>query len=361
MTSVLQTVDELKVVVCTGPGGVGKTTSAAALALALATQGRRVALITVDPARRLADALGLEALTNHPTSVALPRTVPGSVDAMMLDTRETFDDLVRRHAPSTAQGDRILANRFYQNIAGALGGTQEYMAMEKLHELVTAPRCADGTTLPAFDCVVVDTPPTKNALEFLSAPERLIRFLDNRVFRAMMLPARGGFRVVGLATQAVLRTLGKIVGGEVIADAVAFFQAFEGMEEGFRQRAAAVTSLLRAPTTGWIIVTSPREESVAEALFLVDQLVDGGVAVQGIIANRVQPSFAPLPVSASVAPELRAAVERAHAANELAEAHRLALAPLRERSGPFQELTLRATDVHDLAGLRELAASLAAT
>ena len=122
MTSVLQTVDELKVVVCTGPGGVGKTTSAAALALALATQGRRVALITVDPARRLADALGLEALTNHPTSVALPRTVPGSVDAMMLDTRETFDDLVRRHAQSAAQGDRILANRFYQNIAGALGG-----------------------------------------------------------------------------------------------------------------------------------------------------------------------------------------------------------------------------------------------
>ncbi len=357
-------VDELldrRVVLCTGPGGVGKTTTAAALAVALAERGRRVALITVDPARRLADALGLASLANHPTLVALPRTVSGSMHALMLDPQATFDDLVRHHAPSPERAERILANRYYRNIAGALGGTQEYMAMEKLHQLVHDPRGQYGEEIAPFDCLVVDTPPTANALDLLSAPERLVRLLDNRFFQAMMLPARGGLRVMGFATQTVLRVLGKVIGGEVLADAVAFFQAFEGMEPGFRQRAASVSSLLRALETAWVVVTSPRDESVAEAIALVKVLGSDGVDVIGAIANRVQPTFSPLPVPALVSPGLRPAVLRAISANDLADANQRSLAPLRSLLGTAQvhEVALRPADVHDLTGIRDLASSLA--
>src|SRR5919202_6643952 len=221
------------VVVCCGPGGVGKTTVAASLALHGAVEGRRAVVVTVDPARRLANALGLETLPDTPHR--LDGDWPGELWALMLDSKSTFDSLVAKYAPRPQQAEAILNNRFYRNIAGALSGTQEYMGMEKLYELH-----AEG----GFDLIVVDTPPTRNALDFVDAPRRLTRFLDNRIFRLLIMPTRAYLKAVNVATQAFLRTVSRVVGSEVIQDAVAFFQAFEGMEEGFRDRAQRVLELL---------------------------------------------------------------------------------------------------------------------
>ena len=227
---------ERRILVCCGSGGVGKTTTAAVLALEAARAGRRAVVVTIDPAKRLADALGLEGLTGDPARI--DGDWPGELWALMLDTKSTFDDLVVANAATPDQGTRILENRFYRNISGALSGTQEYMAMEKLYELHQRTE---------FDLVVVDTPPTRHALDFIDAPRRLSRFLDHRLFRMVTAPGRGVMRAVNVAAQTFLRTVSKVVGGEVIDDAVAFFRAFEGMEEGFRQRADAV---LAAPVGG---------------------------------------------------------------------------------------------------------------
>ena len=361
--SLVEITSTRRVLVTCGAGGVGKTTTAAALGLAAARAGRRVAVVTIDPARRLADALGLDELANQPQRVNLdPATgSSGELWALMLDARATFDDLIRRHAPSAEQAERILSNRLYRNISGALSGTQEYLAVEKLHELVTAPRAMDGTPLPPFDCVVVDTPPTRNALDVLAAPERLTRFLDNRVFRAMMAPARRGLRVVGVAAQAALAGLGKVVGTEVIGDAVAFFRAFDGMEEGFRERAQASLALLRDDATAWILVTTPRAETVDEAVFFAGALADMGLRVNAVVANRMQPHIDPLPAVPPTPGPLRTAVMRAHAIDARADAHVKVLAPLQAAvpaSTMFATVPLAPVDIHDLAGLGVVADSL---
>ena len=183
----------------------------------------------------------------------------------MLDAKGTFDDLVQRYARTPEQAEVILANRLYQNLAGALSGTQEYMAMEKLYELVHSEQ---------FDVVVVDTPPTRNALDLLDAPRRLTRFLENRLFRALLVPTRVGLRAVGVATQALLRTIAKVAGSEIVQDAVSFFQAFEGMEEGFRNRASAVRELLADPSTAYVLVTSARPDAVGEAGYFAEKLAE---------------------------------------------------------------------------------------
>ena len=286
------------VLVCCGTGGVGKTTTAAALALAGAQQGRRVAVITIDPARRLADTLGLAGHAD--AEVDRDRWDPegrapgrARLTAMMLDPSETFDGLVARYARDEEQRDRILGNRFYRNLAGALSGTQEYMAMERLHELHET---------GAYDLIVVDTPPTRHALDFLDAPQRLIRLLDNRVFRLMMAPARGALRIAGTALHLFVRQLGRVVGTGVVDDIISFFRAFDGMEEGFRARADAVRALLAAPDTAFVLVTSPRRDSIDEARYFAERIADHGLAVDALVANRVLPAFA----EADAAPDLRA-------------------------------------------------------
>ena len=279
-------VTERHIVICAGPGGVGKTTTAAAIALQGARLGRRACVVTIDPAKRLADALGLSELTNEAHQVAGDWGPSGQLWALMLDTKTTFDDVVHRNAGSPEQAEAILGNRLYRNISGALGGTQEYMAMEKLHELYREGR---------FDLVVVDTPPTRHALDFLNAPGRLLRFLDNRVFRLLMTPTRAGMRAVGMATQMFLRTISKVVGGAVVTDAVAFFAAFEGMEQGFRDRAAKVEQLLVDGTTAFVVVASPRRDAVQEALFFADRLRDSSGRVEALVVNRMFPSFGLMP------------------------------------------------------------------
>jgi anion-transporting ArsA/GET3 family ATPase len=340
------------IVVCTGSGGVGKTTTAAVIALAGARAGRRTVVVTIDPAKRLADALGLEGLTNTPSRI--DGDWPGELWALMLDTKGTFDDLVTKHAATSDQAERILANRFYRNISGALSGTQEYMAMEKLYELHEE---------HDFDLVVVDTPPTRNALDFLDAPKRLTRFLDHRLYRLLMAPTRGLVRAVGVATQAFLRTVSKVVGGEVVNDAITFFQAFDGMEEGFKNRAERVVELLTADATAFILVTAPRPDVVAEATYFASRLAEGGIAVRALVVNRIHPRFSdePSDVLRQRATDL-AGTELADLYANLADfadmadteqAHLEGLAA-KVAPAPVVRVPFLSTDVHDLDGLTDV-------
>jgi anion-transporting ArsA/GET3 family ATPase len=289
MTSLAEVVEQRHIVICCGTGGVGKTTTAAALAIEGARRGRDTVVVTIDPAKRLANTLGLEHLSNSPHEIARSTWDPagvappgGRLHALMLDTEATFDQLVQTYALNEEQSDRILANRFYRNIAGALGGTQEYMAMEKLYELHDR---------GGFELIVVDTPPTRHALDFLDAPRRLTRMLDNRVFRMLMVPTRGVVRVGSVAAQAFLRTVSRVVGTEAVDDVVSFFRAFEGMEGGFRERANAVMQLLAADDTAFVLVTSPRRDAVEEAEYFAARLADGKFAVDALVVNRVHATY----------------------------------------------------------------------
>ena len=273
-------ITEGRVVICGGSGGVGKTTTSAALALAAAAAGRKAVVVTIDPAKRLADALGLGELSSEPQRIEGPWS--GELWAFMLDTKNTFDALVSRYSKDPTQAERILANPFYRNVSGTLSGTQEYMAAEKLYELY------DGHQ---FDLIVVDTPPTRNALDFLDAPDRLSRFLNHRLYRVLTAPTRGIIRAVNVAAQTLLRSVTKVVGGEVIGDAIAFFQAFDGMESGFKERAVAVKALLVSDVSRYVVVTAPTVDSIAEASYFRSRLETDGVAVDAIIVNRVTPTF----------------------------------------------------------------------
>lgn len=271
-----------RILVCSGSGGVGKTTIAAVLAMEAAAVGRRAVVVTIDPAKRLADALGLggTGIGNVATEISGPWS--GELWAVMLDTKSTFDDLVTRYSGEPDQAERILSNRFYKNISGALSGTQEYMAMEKLYELH-----ADE----AFDLVVVDTPPSRNALDFLDAPRRLTSLLDHRLYRVLMAPTRGMMRAVNVAAQAFVRQVSKVVGAEVFDDAITFFQAFEGMEAGFRDRAAKVLHLLTSQATSFVLVASPKRDTVDEARFFAEKLAEADIPVSALVVNRMHPHF----------------------------------------------------------------------
>jgi anion-transporting ArsA/GET3 family ATPase len=361
---------EASVVVCCGSCGVGKTTTAAVLGLEGARRGRRVVVVTIDPARRLADALGLPGgLSGDPQRIVLGRSngsddvdpPSGELSAMMLDTAATFDGLVRRYAEDDAQLERILSNPFYRNMAGAMSGTQEYMAAEKLHELHGDDR---------FDLVIVDTPPSRNALDFLEAPGVLARFLDHRLFKLLMLPTRSGLKVLGTAAQPVLRAIGRVVGSDVLADTVAFFQAFAGMESGFRQRANEVVELIRAPETAFVIVASPRHDTIDEAVWFGGQLVGQGVAVSAAIVNRTHPEFgqgsaldardAADAASERDRPDLAALWSNVAELRTIRERELAVVAPLLEIVGSERLATmpLLDSDVHDLDSLRLIAGHL---
>jgi anion-transporting ArsA/GET3 family ATPase len=365
-----EVVEQGHVVVCCGSGGVGKTTTAAVLAVEGARRGRRSLVVTIDPAKRLANALGLDELSNEPREIAPDRWDPkgeriegGALSAMMLDTKSTFDGLVTRYAQSPEQTERILENSFYRNISGALSGTQEYMAMEKLHELHE-----EG----GFDLIVVDTPPSRHALDFLDAPARLLRLLDNRVFRLLMMPTRTGMKIAGAAVQAFLKTISRVVGSAVVDDIVAFFRAFEGMEEGFRQRAHKVVELLGEPTTRFVLITSPRRDAVEEARFFAEKIGDHSLSVDALIVNRVHPRFGTehssgLRARASSLRELKLGGREAEAArtrladayehladfNEIAERERSHLEAVRVRVGsaPVAFVPYLSHDVYDFEAL----------
>ena len=349
MSTLGAAVANAQVVVCCGTGGVGKTTTAAALGLQAASLGRRAVVVTIDPAKRLADALGVPGgLSNDP--VRLPIDTAGSggeLWALMLDTATTFDGLVATNAANPQQAERILGNTFYRNVAGSFSGTQDYMAAERLHALHGDDR---------FDVVIVDTPPTRNALDFLDAPGVISRFLDHPLFKMMMLPTRRGLRMLNVATQPILRSIGRVVGGDVLADAIAFFQAFDGMETGFRQRADEVLALLRSDVTHYVLVASPRGDTIDEASYFAERLRAAGLTVDALIVNRSTPTFGELPPRRPRSPAAAALFDN------LAELHAAAELERRHLGGLLDDLgldpdeatvwvPLLAGDVHDLDGL----------
>jgi anion-transporting ArsA/GET3 family ATPase len=271
--------------ICVGSGGVGKTTTSAAIAVAMATRGMKVAVLTIDPAKRLADSLGLEELGNAPRQVDLLMPTggedcsgDGELWALMLDSKATFDDLIETYSPDEEARDRILNNRIYRQISGALAGSQEYMAMEKLYELDT-----EGN----YDLLILDTPPSRNALDFLDAPQRVTQFIEGRAMRLFIRPTGLGARVAGRGFSVVSSVLRRLTGSDLIADLSEFFSAMAGLLGGFRERAERVEALLSDERSTFLVVTGPAGEPIEEAAYLRQKLAEGGLPLGGLIVNRV--------------------------------------------------------------------------
>jgi len=285
MAGVADILEGKRICICAGSGGVGKTTCAAAIATGMAARGKKVAVLTIDPAKRLADSLGLPELGNQERQVDPElfaelgvETNGGELWAMMLDAKATFDELVRRHAPDEETRDRILANRIYQQLSAALAGSQEYMAMEKLFELHAEDR---------YDLLVLDTPPSRNALDFLDAPRRLMQFIEGRALQVFMRPTGLGMKVFGRGTSVMFSVLRRVTGVEVLEDLSEFFQAFSGMVGGFRERARRVNELLANPETSFLVVCGPQGEPITEAVYFHRKLVEAKLPFGGVIVNRV--------------------------------------------------------------------------
>ena len=359
--------DGRKIVVCCGSGGVGKTTTAAALALRAAERGRRVVVVTIDSARRLAQSLGLTELDNIPRRVAGTGSDGGELHAMMLDMKRTFDEIVLAHA-TPAKAAQILNNPFYVSLSSSLAGTQEYMAMEKLGQLHQS---------GDWDLIVVDTPPTRSALDFLDAPERMTSFLEGRFLRLLLAPAkvggRGMMKIVNVGLNSFTGVISKITGADLIRDLRDFFAAFESMFGGFRERAEATYQLLKDPNTAFVVVAAPDTAALREAGYFVDRLSDEQMPLAGVVINRVHRTLAPQltaarSIAAAEALEERdgsptaAGVLRLHGDRvAIANAERRVIASFASSLPDVRvvEVEAMAADVHDLEGLRRVGAELA--
>ncbi|MDQ4130463.1 MAG: ArsA family ATPase, partial [Actinomycetota bacterium] len=280
-------VREGHILVCTGAGGVGKTTIAAALGLAGAWAGRRTIVLTIDPARRLAQSMDIQ-LSNTPTRVDLD--ADGELWAMMLDMQRTFDEVVDRHAGDPRRAAAIKSNRIYETLSSTLSGTQEYMAMEKLHALEERGE---------WDLLVVDTPPTRSALDFLDAPRRMTDFLEGRLLKTLLKPGmaagKGIGRVVGFSTQTFMRIASRVTGMELLQDLADFLRHFEGMYEGFKQRAQEVRALLADPDSRFVVVAAPEPPPLREAHFFLERLQQEGLHTAGVVINRIHPDLSDAP------------------------------------------------------------------
>ncbi|MGC4112865.1 MAG: ArsA family ATPase [Nocardioides sp.] len=361
------------IIVCCGSGGVGKTTTSAALALRAAERGRRVVVLTIDPARRLAQSMGIEQLDNT------PRPVPGvggkhsagpsggSLDAMMLDMKRTFDEVVESQA-SPEKAKQILQNPFYVALSSSFAGTQEYMAMEKLGQIHADAR-RDGT----YDLIVVDTPPSRSALDFLDAPERLSSFLDGRFIRLLLAPAKGPARLMSVGVGMVTNALTKVLGAQVLRDMQTFVAAFDTLFGGFRQRAQKTFELLQADGTAFLVVAAPEPDALREAAYFVERLSEDDMPLAGLVVNRATPETSG-DVSADEAmaaaqrlrkgdaDSLTAGLLRLHADHVRLVEREARLRRRFEAAHPQVPTTVvpaLAGDVHDLAGLRQVGALLA--
>ena len=270
-----------RVVVCCGAGGVGKTTTAAAMALRAAEYGRTVVVLTIDPAKRLAQALGIKDLGNTPQRVPLAPEVSGELHAMMLDMRRTFDEMVIQYS-GHERAQAILDNQFYQTVATSLAGTQEYMAMEKLGQLLAEDR---------WDLVVVDTPPSRNALDFLDAPKRLGGFMDSRLWKLLLGPGRGIGKLVSGAMGLAMRALSTVLGSQMLSDAAAFVQSLDATFGGFREKADRTYELLKRRGTQFVVVSAAEPDALREASFFIDRLSQEHMPLAGLILNRTHPTL----------------------------------------------------------------------
>ncbi|MGI8433546.1 MAG: ArsA family ATPase [Nocardioidaceae bacterium] len=356
------------IVVCCGSGGVGKTTTSAALGLRAAEHGRKVVVLTIDPARRLAQSMGLDELDNVPRPVVgVGELSGGSLDAMMLDMKRTFDEVVESHA-TPAKAAQIFANPFYQALSSSFAGTQEYMAMEKLGQLN-----AEAHETGRWDLIVVDTPPSRTALDFLDAPERLSSFLDGRLIKLLVAPARGPVRFLSAGMSLVTSTVTKVLGGQVLRDVQTFVAAFDTLFGGFRARAEQTYRILEDPRTAFVVVASPDPDALREAAFFVERLAEDHMPLAGLVINRVAASMASglSRQAALAAAEQLDADDGPTAALLRLHAERLAVvareSTLRARFAaahpgvPTITVEALATDVHDLDSLRRVGSLMAAS
>lgn len=360
-----------RIIVCCGSGGVGKTTTAASLALRAAERGRKVVVLTIDPARRLAQSMGIEALDNTPRPVPGVSTGStttegggGSLDAMMLDMKRTFDEVVESQA-SPEKAQQILNNPFYIAVSSSFAGTQEYMAMEKLGQLDK-----DARASGRWDLIVVDTPPSRSALDFLDAPERLSSFLDGKFMRLLLAPARGPARLMSAGFNMVTKAVTTIIGGQVLSDMQAFVSAFDTLFGGFRQRAQRTYELLQADRTSFVVVAAPEPDALREAAYFVERLSAENMPLAGLVVNRasVQPDvdlsaaaamsgYEKLRDSTDDASRMAAGLLRLHADRRLIVERETRLRARFARAHPdVATVVLPAlpTDVHDLDGLRRI-------
>jgi anion-transporting ArsA/GET3 family ATPase len=367
---------ETGIIVCCGSGGVGKTTTSAALGLRAAERGRNVVVLTIDPARRLAQSMGIEKLDNTPRRVEGLSWANGAgagrdgsprMDAMMLDMKRTFDEVVESQA-TPEKAKQILENPFYIALSSSFAGTQEYMAMEKLGQIHQQAQ-RDGS----YDLIVVDTPPSRSALDFLDAPERLSSFLDGRFIRLLLAPARGPARMMTAGVGLITNAMTKILGAQVLRDMKTFVTAFDTLFGGFRQRAQKTFELLQADGTAFLVVAAPERDALREAAYFVERLTEDRMPLAGLVVNRASPA----PVGDLSADEAMAAATRLRRKGETAlvagllrlHADRTRLvereARLRERFAaahpkvPTAVVPALAGDVHDLTGLRRVGALLA--
>ena len=375
MSTLGAAVANAQVVVCCGTGGVGKTTTAAALALRAAERGRRVVVLTIDPARRLAQSLGLVELDNVPRPVAgIDEGKDGSLDAMMLDMKRTFDEVIEAHA-TPEKAAQIFANPFYQALSSSFAGTQEYMAMEKLGQL----RARALAEPDGWDLIVVDTPPSRSALDFLDAPQRLGSFLDGRFIRVLSAPARVGGRaylkVVSAAVGGAAGVLTKVLGAQVLRDVQTFVAALDTTFGGFRERADATYRLLQADGTAFVVVAAPERDALREASYFVERLAAERMPLAGLVLNRVQVTAAE-GLSADRASTAAEDLEEAGEDELTAGLLRLHADRMRRRDAeralasrftgahpdvPVARIPARPEDVHDLDELRSVGEDLSAS
>jgi anion-transporting ArsA/GET3 family ATPase len=370
--------DSRRVILVVGSGGVGKTTTTAALGLAAAARGKRVLCLTIDPARRLANSLGLKAMTTEAQTVDPQRfrdaglPVRGTLTVMMLDTKSTFDELVHRYASSPQARDRILHNRLYQYVSTSLAGTHEYMAMEKLHAVKT-----DG----AFDLILLDTPPTANALDFLDAPQRLVDALDSAAMRwfieAFQESGKLSFNILAKSAAVVLKGIGKLTGGDFLEQVAQFVTELNDLFGGFKERAQEVARTLRAPDVAYVLVTSPSPMAIQEVLFFSERLEEQGMPRDAFVVNRLHQASAlqagadaarealrslPLSLDDDAAERLVSALddERRQAQLDRLRLRRLDEALARSSSPPLRvDVPALPYDVHDVRTLAEVARVLA--
>jgi anion-transporting ArsA/GET3 family ATPase len=360
-----------KVCICAGSGGVGKTTTSAAIAAGMAARGRKVAVLTIDPAKRLADALGLPELGNverHVDTSALENgggEAGGELWAMMLDAKATFDEVIAKHAPDEETRDRILENRIYKQLSNALAGSQEYMAMERLFELHQEDR---------YDLLVLDTPPTRNALDFLDAPRRLTQFIEGRSLQVFMRPTGLGMKLFGRGTSMMFSILRRLTGVDLLEDISEFFQAFSGMVGGFQERAKRVNELLADRHTAFLVVCGPQGEPIEEAVYFHRKLVEAKLPFEGVVVNKVhfESEYETAPDEDVVGELIEALGDEdlaTRAAASLADHRALARRDRRNierlraelRARPVIQVPYLDEDVHDLPGLMEINRYLFAT